>query len=80
MPIFANVAEVEKVESEETMRQALENGKSVELTSNIELSKTITITKNDITIDINSKILSYKSSVAGEAIFTNRMVKGTILF
>ena len=37
MPMFVNAAEVEKVDTVEKLRQALGNGKSVELTSNITL-------------------------------------------
>ena len=46
-------------------------GDTIKLTSNIELSETIT-NNNNITIDLNGKVLSYETSVAGEAMLTNK--------
>ena len=68
--VFA--VEYTNVDNADDFESAIKEGKSVKLVEDIELSAPITITKENITIDLNGKILSYETDVAGEAMITNK--------
>ena len=59
------------VDNADDFKTAVENGDSVKLNSDIELSEIVTITKGNVIIDLNGKVLSYVTDVAGEAMIKN---------
>jgi len=73
--VVSNVAfavEYTNVDNADDFENAIEAGKNVKLVEDVKLSAPITVTKENITINLNGKVLSYETDVAGEALLTNK--------